>query len=96
MTTVVDEFRVIDCEGAMISEEASELLAKVWGMGSLNLPQVAEFQIDDGPEGHALVSSLLAYLENFEGHLLRVTSYDVLIVTPENFSGAGKYLFYLA
>ena len=86
----------INKKGLKVSKQAEKMIEKVWARDLLGIPKVAEFEIDDGLKDAALIYSLLKYLRYFEGHLLRITAHDARVVTEQNFSGAGKYLFYLA
>jgi hypothetical protein len=84
----IQEYMVCEIDGCKISKKAGKIISKVWAMETLQLPKVAEFQIDDGPKGAAAVYSLLEYLKECEGHLLKITAYDVDVVTEQKLLGS--------
>ena len=85
------ELRQYEIDDLMVTKTASNIIDRLWSLKRLGLPACWIFEGDDGPDHYETCESLLDYLEDYGGKLIRLGSYDVELIHKQSI-GSGKFL----
>lgn len=85
------ELRQYEIDDLMVTKTASDIIDRLWSLRRLNIPACWIFEGDDGPEHYETCESLLDYIEDYGGKLIRLGSYDVELIHKQSIC-AGRFL----
>lgn len=76
--------RDIDIEDVKVNRHASQIIDRIWSMGILGLPKVWIFEGDDSPEHYATVESLVDYVKDYGGKVLKLSGDNIELMNGKN------------
>lgn len=98
---IVDNEFTVKIDGHLVTKEAKNIIDKLLSLKKLGLSACWIFEGDDEPEYYATCESLLRYLEDFSGKLIRLGPHDIKIVRQTSLRRdiqnglSGKFLIQL-